>query len=165
MQRTLGLINKTPRGLGACQLSPGFTSPESVSRTGSPPPVPVSPTVNTDARASTSQAAHGVHTEPLGRGTQGYPGHRRSHRSQRKTAVCPQLAGTHGARGVAHGGLLARAPQGTARDRGAMCLPFPQRPEWPPVWTAPFSAAVHGARQGGGAGVCLPPLPTVRAEG
>lgn len=162
-----GTHQQDPEGLGARQLSPGFTSPESVSGgTGSPPPVPVPPTVNTDARASASRAAHGVHTEPLGRGTQGYPSHRRSHRSRRKTAVCPQLAGTHGARGVAHGGLLAGAPQGTARDCGATCLPFPQRPEWLPVWTAAlFSAAVRGARQGGGAGVCLPPLPTVRAEG
>lgn len=95
----------------------------------------------------------------------GAPAARRSHRSQRKTAVCPQVAGTHGVRGVAHGGLLAGAPQGTAPDRGAMCLPFPQRLEWPPVWTALFSAAVHRARQGGGVAVCLPLPPTVRAEG
>lgn len=66
-----GTHQQDPEGAGACH-SPGFTSPESVSRTGSSFPVPVSPTVNTDARASTSQAAHGSpHGAPWGEGTQG----------------------------------------------------------------------------------------------
>lgn len=72
------------------------------------------------------------HGAPAGRGTQGCPCQRWSHRSQRKTAVCHRMAGKHQARGVAHGGLLAGALQGTSHPPEATSVDsaaLPSRPQ------------------------------------
>lgn len=169
MQRTSWDSSTRPRGgWGPVSSHRASPAPQSVSRTGSPPCACVPNCEHRRQSFHITSRSRRPTRSPWGEAPRGYPRHSQvTQEPEEDSCLSPAGRGHTGRRGVASRRAPGQSSAGhsprTVEPR--VCL-FPQRPEGRFGCGRRCSPQPStGPGRGGGAGVCLPPLPTVRAEG